>query len=642
MQEREKRECDCGRTLRLPRILSDGMVLQREALVTIWGWAQAGVDVQVKLGGASGSVRAGEDGRWQVVLPPCQAGGPYTMEISAGAERTAVGNILFGDVWVCSGQSNMQIPMARVKEKYAEDISRSANPAIRQFSVPETYDFRGPRDDLDGGEWVPADPERVLSFSAVAYFAALELHERHGVPVGILLSAVGGSPVESWIGRDALQAYPELLQQAAPFEDPAHIARVKQRDEEAAAAWYGQVDREDAGLTAAPPWYASEVSDHPADGWSAMSLPSAFADEGLPGFCGSVWFRKTVEVPAEMCGLPAKLRLGTIVDSDAAYVNGTLVGTTGYQYPPRIYDVPGEVLREGRNVIAIRVICNNGQGAFTKDKPFRLEAGNRSIPLAGEWSCRVGAIAGRPLPATTFIQWKPTGLYNGMIAPLLKLAVKGVFWYQGESNAERPGSYRDLFTTLMREWRRRWNREDLPFLFVQLPNFMEARPEPSESHWAELREAQLQALELPHTGMAVAIDAGEWNDIHPLDKKTVGHRLARAAGPLAYATDEAGMGPLLRGMRREGRKLLLSFAHAGGGLVVRGSGKLKHFAVAGDGTPFVWAEAEIHGDEVAVWSDRVPEPRAVRYAWADNPEGANLYSREGLPASPFRTDAVRR
>jgi len=338
-----------------------------------------------------------------------------------------------------------------------------------------------------------------------------------------------------------------------------------------------------------------------------------------------------------MTSMPAKLILGRIVDADSAFLNGVFVGTVSYQYPPRRYDLPPGLLKEGKNVLVVRVINSSGKGGFVPDKQYQISCAGSTIDLKGDWRYRMGARMA-PLAGQTFIRWKPLGLYNAMISPLLDYSMKGVIWYQGESNANRSLEYSRLFPALINDWRKNWRQGEFPFLFVQLPNFMEAKPEPSESGWAMLRDAQLATLSVRKTGMAVTIDIGEWNDIHPLNKKDVGLRLALAAERIAYG--EKGVvysGPSYKSMKIVGNKALLTFTNVGGGLVARGE-TLKQFAIAGKDLRFVWANAVIQNGKVVVWSEQVEHPFAVRYAWADNPEGANLYNKEGLPASPFRTD----
>jgi sialate O-acetylesterase len=369
-----------------------------------------------------------------------------------------------------------------------------------------------------------------------------------------------------------------------------------------------------------------------------MRIPGYWSTTGLGKVNGVVWFRRKMSIPSSIIGKEATLILGRIVDADSVFINRHFIGTTSYQYPPRRYSIPSDLLKEGENTIVVRVISNSGDGGFVLDKAYEIAAADTTIDLRGVWQYRLGATM-EPLANETFIRWKPLGLYNAMIAPLLNYRMKGVIWYQGESNAGRPEEYRTLLPALIRDWRNNWTQGDFPFLIVQLPNFMESKKEPSESNWAMLREAQLKTLALPNTGMAVTIDIGEWNDVHPLDKKDVGNRLALAAERVAYGDQKiVYSGPIYSAMKIDGNKVFLTFANVGGGLKAKGGKELDCFAVAGPDKKLVWAHAKIVENKVIVWSSQVPNPVAVRYAWADNPETANLYNEEGLPASPFRTD----
>ncbi len=621
--------------VRLPRLVSDGMVLQRDGNTKVWGRAAKGETVTINFDGRTYRAVTGTDGKWTVLLSELKAGGPHTMDISASNQIT-LQNVLVGDVWVCSGQSNMQLWMGRVKYRYADVIAHADNPMIRQFVVPGRHDFQEPQDDVTSGRWVSANPESVLEFSAVGYFFAKALFEKYRVPIGLINASLGGSPAEAWLSEEALKAFPEHLDTAKRFRDSAYRTQIMEKDKAVSDAWYTRVQQLDRGLAKGQrPWYepGCDTSE-----WATMNVPGYWADEGLGRVNGVVWFRKEINVPASMTGKPARLWLGRIVDGDSTYVNGTLVGSVSYQYPPRIYDVPANLLREGKNVIVVRIVSNTGRGGFVLDKPYRLSAAGHTIDLKGQWRYKLGATMD-PLPTKTFIEWQPLGLYNGMIAPLTNYAIKGVIWYQGESNTGKPLEYRKLFPALIADWRAKWNQGDFPFLYVQLANFMEAKGQPSESNWAELREAQLRTLAVPNTGMAVTIDLGEWNDVHPLNKEDVGKRLALAAQEIAYGDDDVvHSGPIYESMRSEGNKIILSFKHCGAGLVSRRGDELRHFAIAGADKKFLWAKARVEGNEIVVWHEDVSQPVAVRYAWADNPEGANLYNKEGLPASPFRTD----
>ncbi|WP_022824489.1 sialate O-acetylesterase [Hymenobacter norwichensis] len=624
--------------VRLPRLVSNGMVLQREQPVRIWGWAAKGEKVSVAFQGKSYQATTGPDGQWHVSLPAMKAGGPYELKIKASNELS-VKDILVGDVWLLSGQSNMETPMSRLRDKYPEVIAQAANPRIRQYEVPMSYAFQKPRTDVTGGKWIAADPQTVLQFSGVGYFFAKEINAKYQVPVGLIKDAVGGSPAEAWLSADALKQFPTYEQQGAKYKDSAMVAGIRQREGAAVANWYKQLYQADQGEARGQ--HKWSAPDHDASSWATMNVPGYWASQTPMGMVnGVMWFRKEVEVPAAMVGQPARLELGTLVDADSTYINGQLVGTTGYQYPPRKYEVKPGVLKAGKNVVVVRLINNGGRGGFTPEKNYQLIAGGQTLDLRGPWQYKLGATMS-PTPGTTTFQYQPGGLFNGMIAPVLPYAIKGVLWYQGESNTGHAQDYQALMTSLINDWRAHFQQPKLPFLYVQLANFMAVRPEPTESGWAAVRDAQRRTLTVPYTGMAVITDAGEWNDIHPLDKQTPGHRLALAAQKVAYGDSKVvSSGPLYQTMQVAGNKATLSFASTGGGLVAKGGEPLKGFAVAGPDKKFVWAQARIDGNKVVVWNDQVPNPTVVRYAWADNPEGANLYNKEGLPASGFTTEQV--
>lgn len=614
----------------LPRLLSDGAILQRDSELSIWGRAEDGEAIEVYLDDRRVGAAVAAGGHWRSFVPPQPAGGPHVLRVE-GENVVHVRDIRFGDVWVASGQSNMELSMDRIKGRFAADVAAADYPLIRQFHVPRGYDFVAPHADFDGGEWVASTPETVLDFSAVAWFFARDLHERYDVPIGILSSNYGGTTVEGWMSEEALEAFPEHLEVARRLRDRDYLQSLLDAGRHAEEAWDANVDGKDAGLAAEVPWYRPACDD---SAWKTMRVPGQWTGTALEHFDGAVWFRREIVLPAALAGRPAALELGAIVDADVTWVNGIEVGETTYEYPPRRYRIPPDVLREGRNVIALRVVNKSGEGGFVTDKPYELRVGSERIDLRGAWRYRIGA-AVEPLPPRRFVEWhQPLGFYNAMLAPLTNMTVKGVIWYQGASNVGRADEYRRLFPALIRDWRSQWRQGDFPFLFVQLANFLEPSEKPVESEWAALREAQRIALRVPATAMAVAIDVGEWNDLHPSDKKTVGERLALAARKLAYGeTDLVASGPMFRSLQASGGRLIVEFDHAGG--LEACGGPLSGLAVAGPEGDWHWAEAEIDGNRVRVWDEEIAEPVAVRYAWADNPVGANLCNREGLPASPF-------
>ncbi|MCX2783048.1 beta galactosidase jelly roll domain-containing protein [Microbulbifer thermotolerans] len=623
--------------MRLPKLISDGMVLQRDAPVKTWGLADAGEAVAVEFNGRHYSTEADDTGHWSVTLKPLPAGGPHTMTIH-GENHIELADILVGDVWLASGQSNMEYPISRIAHRFEKEIAAVNNSRIRQFRVPQEYDFNAPRADLESGQWLAASQDNIRDFSAVAYFFAAEIQRKLQVPIGIINSSLGGSPAEAWVSEETLKQFPQHLAEKRKFENPALIEKIQREDRARIDQWYAIAAQKDAGLAEGEvPWFAPQLDTAE---WAQLSLPGYWAEPTEEGDNGIFWFRKNLALPEHLAGTAGLLELGRIVDADETYINGRQVGSTSYLYPRRRYPVPAGLLRAGENTITVRVTNTSGRGGFVKDKPYALTVAGERFDLRGPWHFRRGARMPSLAPQT-FVRWKPGGLFNAMLYPLQNYRIKGAIWYQGESNVGRAEEYKKLFPALIRDWRSGWRaqagQDSLPFLFVQLANFLEPASTPADSAWAELREAQAAALALPDTGMAVAIDAGEWNDIHPLDKKTVGLRLALAARRVAYGEKEGiYFGPQFHSLRAEGDRLIVTFRHTGGGLKPSDGGPLRHFAIAGKDGHFTWARAEILGDTVRLWSEQVPTPTAVRYAWADNPAGTNLYNSADLPAAPFR------
>jgi sialate O-acetylesterase len=627
--------------IRLPALVSDGMVLQRDTKLVIWGWASPGEKVQVKFNKKTVSATTDSGGNWKVELPPMKAGGPYTMEVK-GNNTIIINNILLGDVWFCSGQSNMVLNMERVKEKYPDDIASANFPEVRNFFIPTVSDVTSVHKELPTAKWVTSSPENVLGFGAVTFFFARSIFKEYRVPVGIINSSVGGTPIEAWISEEGLKNFPQVMLRIGKLRDTAYlnpilrIAGRKSGSIEKPVPGSGNADK---GISGPISWF--DLSYVP-EGWQKYWLPGYWDDQGVRGLNGIVWFRKEIYLPESFTGKPAKLFLGRIVDADNVYVNGVLAGSITYQYPPRRYNLPAGLLKPGKNTIVIRVTNYTGKGGFVPDKPYYLAAGTDSIDLRGEWLYKVGQVF-RPVtpiseagsPAIS-MQNEPTGLFNTMVAPLINYRIKGILWYQGESNTGRPAEYQQLLPALIHDWRNKWAQGPIPFIFVQLPNFMEVQYLPSESQWAELRSGQLKSLSVENTAMAVTIDVGEWNDVHPLEKRVVGERLALAARKLAYGDQNiVYSGPLYRSSVKVADTIIIQFDHMGSGLKINGTGELNYFAIASADRKFVWAEAKIVKNTVVVWSDEIKNPMFVRYAWADNPAGANLYNIEGLPASPF-------
>lgn len=617
--------------IRLPKLLSDGVVLQRNEKVKIWGWASPEENIKVQFKSKKYSTKSDKNGNWFILLPAQKAGGPYQINLQASNEIT-IKDVLFGDVWICSGQSNMELQMERLKEKYGEVIKNSKNTNIRQFLVPDKYDFKKEQTDLDAGNWVAADPTSVLEFSGVAYFFAKNIYEKYPVPIGLINTSLGGSPVESWMSENALSAFPESYNEAQKFKNDNFIKEIETSDNKRSDDWYKLLNKTDKGFSDENFNWNKSIND---SDWKIMEIPGYWGDQSIGNVNGSVWFRKEIEVPKTMIGKPASLFMGRIVDQDYVYINGELIGSTSYQYPPRRYVVNSSILKEGKNTITVRVINNIGKGGFVLDKPYFLAVEKDTIDLKGTWKYNLG-VEMKPLQGPTFIRWKPTGLYNAMIAPLTNMKIKGVLWFQGESNTGNPKLYAKTFPALINDWRTKWKQGNFPFLFVQLANFMETYPEPRESNWAALRQSQLETKSIENTGMAVTIDIGEWNDIHPLNKEDVGKRLALLARKYAYGENKINAeSPMPISSLFEKNKVIINFANVGGGLTIKNDTELKSFAISNDNVNFVWAKAKIVGDKIEVFNEKIINPTSVRYAWDNNPMEANLFSKEGLPSTPF-------
>jgi sialate O-acetylesterase len=627
--------------VRLPQLVSDGMVLQRDQKVNVWGWASPGEKLKVNFNGKVYKATTSQNGNWMLQMPAQKAGGPYSLTIDA-SNHIQLKDILIGDVWFCAGQSNMVTPMERVKEKYPDEIANANYSQIRNFFVATASDVTKEHDDLPPGKWMAATPANVLNFGAVSYFMAKQLHLKYHVPIGIINASVGGTPIQAWISKNGyheLQAYANRLKQ---FSDTAFVNKIN-RPVQARPAASAPFVQQDKGLAEPVKWFDNA---YVPEGWHKFWMPGYWADQGVRGLNGVVWFRKEVEVPASMIGKPAKLFVGRIIDADETYVNGVKVGNITYQYPPRRYEVPAGLLKAGKNTIVVRVTNTFGKGGFVPDKRYELTDGNTTIDLRGDWLYKVGQVF-KPLRRSMgdseggfafSAQNEPTGLYNTMVKPATEYGIKGFVWYQGESNGGNAKEYNSLLKAIINDWRAQWHNAGLPFITIQLPNYGDTEYSPVESQWAEIRDAQLKSLEIPKTALVVTIDLGEWNDIHPLNKRDVGNRVALAAEKLAYGdTKLISSGPLYESATVAGNKIIVSFNNEGSGLMAKG-GKLGRFAIAGADKQFIWADAQIEGDKVIVSSPEVSAPKYVRYAWSDNPDGANLYNKEGLPASPFRTD----
>ena len=504
--------------VKLPALISDGMVLQREQPVKIWGTADAGESVSVTFMKKKYAATADNNGHWSVTLPSMKAGGPYLMRIN----DIKLNDILIGDVWLCSGQSNMELPVSRVTDMFATEINEYSNERIRQIIIPKVYNFHAPQETLSATSWKPMTQENVMNFSALAYFFAKEMYEKTKVPVGIINSSWGGTPIEAWISEEGLKEFPIYINDKRLYEDDAYCAHIKKLEGESFYRWNLSLYRSDAGLHEKTPWYASNYDD---SNWQTVNMFSrTWGNDGLNPIAGSHWLRQNVEIPQTWNNKEVTLRLGCIID--AVYVNGTFAGTTGYQYPPRIYRIPAGILKPGVNNITVRIISNGGQPEFVQEKPYKLICDDESINLKEEWKYRLGT----PMPSAPnmmFFCYKPVCLYNTMIAPLQHYTLRGTVWYQGESNVSRRNEYATLLTAMMADWRRTFSQPELPFYIVELADYLSKEDISGRKAWAEMRLEQAKAAQTtPNAFLIRNNDLGEWNDIHPLDKKTLGRRVA--------------------------------------------------------------------------------------------------------------------
>lgn len=629
--------------LRLHALFTRHAVLQRDAPLPVWGWAAPGQRVRIGLAGRSAEVDADATGRWRATLAPLPAGGPHRLEVAAGEQRVAVDDLLVGEVWLCAGQSNMEWPADNGGFSAAE-LQRCEDPRLRFFTVARgTADE--PHEDVVG-EWRPCTPDVAHDSSGTALAFARELRRRLDVPVGCIVSAYGGSAIESWLSRGALagdERFAPILErdrEEGPEQGTPEF-------DELVAAWERDHYHVDPGIAEqARGWAAPDLDDA---AWDTMELPSTWEKRGLE-IDGAVWFRKRVEIPPHWAGRDLELSLGPIDDFDRTHVAGELVGAVGPEHPeayqvPRRYTVPGRLVRGGDLVLAVRVFDRFGAGGICGQRVqmwlARHEDDDEAIPLAGTWRYRVELALEpkpitRPHPAAAFPHHKPARLHNAMLLPLAPYALRGATWYQGESNNERAEQYAALLQALVGEWRRLWAAE-LPVLVVGLPVYRPNAPI-GEGTWAELRESQERVLGLPRTGLAVCCDSGDPRDIHPRTKPLVGHRLALCARALVYGEDVAWRGPRYAGHEAVDGAVRVRFTDTGGGLWADGGNPPRGFELAGADRRFEPATARIDGgDEVVLRVDGLAEPAAVRYAWHDAPD-ATLRGATGLPAWPFRTD----
>lgn len=608
----------------LPKIFTDRMVLQRDQPLQIWGTAAPDKTIRVSINGQQASALSNQSGAWKITLKPMRWGGPYDLTVTSANDKKVLRNVLIGDVWVCSGQSNMEMPVSGWSQvnNAQQEIAAANYPNIRLFTVEKATSFV-PKSDLAGGEWLECNPANIAPFSAVAYFFGRKINRDTKIPVGLISTNWGGTNIQAWTSWKTISGF-----DGYNHLDPATMQQSFAGQEERRKAYNHDLTTDPGSREA---WYKN---DH-TEGWHAIQMPASWESSDIGNTDGIIWFKKSFELttPPDQNIL---LHLGAIDDADSTYVNGTLVGSDPVWNKNRVYPVSKSLFRQGKNTITIKMIDGGAQGGMSgKPEDLFLSMGDKKISLSGNWFYKPSVISKAYNLIETGPNAFPSQLFNAMIRPLIDFKIKGAIWYQGEANVDEAARYRDLFPAMIADWRREWGY-DFPFIWVQLANFLEQKKEPAASAWAELRDAQHQTLSIPNTGEAVAIDIGEANDIHPRNKQDVGLRLALAAEKTNYGKNITASGPVFESAQIKGNTIVLSFKNTGSGLVAK-HGKLSGFAIAGADQHFVWAEAKITGNKVTVSSPSVKNPVAVRYAWADNPD-AGLYNKEQLPASPFRTD----
>lgn len=632
--------------LSLPGLFSDHMVLQQNSEAPIWGKALPHSQVKIipSWNNKTYHVQVDAGGNWKTFLATPVAGGPYEIEIT-GTDRLTLRNVMIGEVWICSGQSNMEMPLAGWGKvlNYEEEIASADYPHIRLLQVEKTtssYPLEEAK--VVSGGWQECSPGTISNFSSTAYFFGRDLYQNLHVPIGLIHTSWGGTMAEAWTSLESLKMMPDFRERAEEF---AQLPRESEQQKAFFARkfeeWNSEVNRLDFGIENGKAAAAQPVFSD--DDWMAVSLPGAWENNGLPEFDGIGWYRKHIHIPGNWEGSDLTLSLGAIDDNETTYFNGQLIGSTEGAGTARKYVIPAAMVSTGEATITIRVLDTGGLGGFTgkETEMYIAPAGKETLRenLHGEWKFRTSVNlneVGMPPQKNVESPHYPATLYNAMIAPIVPYTIKGAIWYQGESNAGRAYQYRTLFPLMINDWRTKWGYA-FPFYYVQLANYMKTMEEPAPSGWAELREAQLQTLRLHNTGMAVTIDIGDAEDIHPKNKQDVGKRLALLARHHTYGDDIVSSGPLYDSYIIEYGTIRINFKSGKSRLAIKEGTGLRGFSIAGPDKKFYWAHAVIDGDQVVVSSPDVPFPVAVRYGWADNPV-CNLTNEAGLPASPFRTD----
>ena len=615
--------------VRLPKIFADDMVLQRNKLIPIWGWADANEKIEIKFNKQTKTTKADKNGKWIIRLDAENAGGPYELSIK-GINKIIIKNVLVGEVWICSGQSNMEFKVSQA-DNFEKEINDANYPSIRQFTVSRDVSSL-PKDDVKAGKWEICNKSTVGNFTAVGYFFAKKIFAELKIPIGLIHTSWGGTVSETWTSREGLESSDEFKEMIAgmPNVNLDSISKVFNKSiSKRVETLQGSKINPEISET------YKEFSFNDST-WPEMNEPEVWESQALGEFDGVVWLRKSIILSANEAGKSGTVELSKIDDEEISYVNGVEVGRNNNWDAKRKYTIPAGILKEGNNVISIRVVDNGGGGGiYGESDDLKITIGDKIIPLKGKWKYQVESVKSDIGPNSY-----PSLLFNAMVNPLIPYAFEGVLWYQGESNASRAQQYKKAFPLLITDWRKKWNQGDFPFYFVQLSSFNETNGNSNNgSMWAELREAQSQTLKLPNTGMCVTTDIGNPTNIHPTNKQDVGKRLAAVALKNVYKQNIVCTGPTYKSMEMQGNKIVVSFDNLGSGLSTSDKyGYVKGFEIAGEDNVFYYAKAQIVNDKVVIYSENVPSPVAIHFGWADDASDNNLYNKEGFPADSFRTD----
>lgn len=609
--------------MRLSSLFTEGMVLQRRKKNLIWGHTSSGQLVTVQLDTCAVEGAADKEGYFEIELPEQEAGGPYKLRI-LGDEERIIENVRIGDVFLLGGQSNMELPLNRTLELYWKELKDTCEPDICLFELPKEYDFQEERKEMTAGRWKQAMGEDLLNFSALGYFTAKELKDTYGIPIGLLQTAVGGTPAKAWCSEKTIRRMGLYTDELEQCKQPGYPKAIEAEEAKREENWLTQ------GI--------ESFLQTPVDK-GTVQIPGMWWKNELEQFHGAIRLKKKLMLTKEQAEKKAEFVFGAIVDADTVMINGVCIGETGYKYPPRFYPIPEGILKEGENEVVIQMLVFRETGGFMPGKKYGFRFGaNRDefISLAGLWDYEIMKKM-NVLPETTFFYYKAAGVYNGMLFPLRKWKICGCLYYQGESNVDNYKTYAEEMEALVGDWRALWKEDELPFCFVQLAGFSDGVYQNEGTVWAELRAAQEKTLSLLHTRMAAAYDIGEYNDLHPMNKKTLGERLARCIRSVIYKEDILCSGPKLDKVTvLDSGEVHLSFTSVGEGLCTRENEKeVLEVQLCGENGKYENAKAWILEDKVIVVHTGITDPKGVRYAWRDCPMDANLYNKEGLPALPF-------